>query len=151
MEFSYCVFEPLMAAVSFFSFWWTNENDIGCPLLLCCVYGTAFRYCEICFHGYCEICFRCSWMCRANACKFVTDRRVERESVPSEKLEYKHDFSNWASEASALSIHVNWDFRYICSRSSRFMRVFSPYTPEALWTYRISGKFNVRGSLRFQR
>ena len=53
----------------------------------CCVYGTAF--------GYCEICFRCSWMCRANACKFVTvpvDRRVERESAPSEKLEYKHDF-----------------------------------------------------------
>ncbi len=48
--------------------------------------------------------------------------------------------------------------RYICSRSSRFMRVFSPYTPEALWKIilkiysilKISGKFNVRGSLRFQ-
>ncbi len=56
-----------------------------------------------------------------------------------------------------MSIEISDIYRYICSRSSRLVYPFSPYTPEApvkiiLKIYSIlgiSGNFNVCGSSRF--
>ncbi len=50
----------------------------------------------------------------------------------------------------AHSLFRDFRYRYICSRSSRLVYPFSPYTPEAPLKLNFIGNFNVCGSSRFQ-